>query len=129
MRIDDTLLKMIIEKDMIARGLSNYSLSDHILINPSKIELGVNEVAYVAGFSVDADLEFSLSLISATNITNYSQNNCVFAQRSLERKESSSYTSTVISSHIGGIEIEKSETIGQFFLRVIKLEQIPQKEH
>lgn len=113
MRVDSGLLQMLLSSKIEAMAIKSYELSDHIFSNSQKVILGANQVGFVVGFSAVAQLEFSLELLSGTTKHIYDATNTL--------ADSRTYSSPMISSHLGSILINNYGGLTSYQLRVIIL--------
>jgi len=113
MKIDDTLLQMMIKREMHEKGVSHYLLFDDVMVNPTEIEVRANESCYIVGVSVNTEREFTLAARSGTNAISYNNLNCDLSE--------GSFSSTRISSHWGTIKLESESVDTDFYVRVIKV--------
>jgi len=95
--------------DMKNKAISNYGLSDEVLVNPDRIKVSSNEALYIYYVSVKADFEFNVWLTSATSIVQYTLLNT-------EGKSSSQ-----ITSHLSNIKIKKADPDTNIYVRFIRV--------
>lgn len=106
----------MINNDLRAKEVSDYQILDEVVTNPKSIEVGANEVVYVAYCYVKPQADFKIALSSGTAVTNYNHLNT----KQLEAKSELIYESSQITTHWSNIKITASLK-GHFFIRYVKV--------
>lgn len=123
MNTNDAIALHIIKQDMKRKGISDYELQDHVIVNPTLIEISPNQAAYVLYFSTSKipDDEFIIKLNSVTDSINYTQENTISTSyRFSDLVYQGNYESSQITKHYGNIKIANEEE-QPFLLRYIKV--------
>lgn len=113
MKIDDTLLRMMIEREMHEKGVSHYLLFDDVLVNPSEIEVGANEACYLVGVSVKTQRDFEVVARSGTSSILYNNQTC--------EEVNGCFKSSQISSHWGTIKLDVDSVDAEMLMRVVRV--------
>ena len=105
---------MLIDSKVQKMGTDTYELTDHIYANSQKVELGANQLGFVVGFSAQSRVNnFSLELLSGTTKVLYDNTSTI--------TDGLSYSSPMISSHLGSILVNNLGGVDEHQLRVIIL--------
>ena len=116
MNTNDYILIQMISNDLRAKGISDYQLLDEVVTNPKTIEVGANEVVYVAYCYVKTKGDFKIDITSGTATTNYHNRNT--QQRTVGSELV--YESSQITVHWSNIKINQ-KIDGHFFIRYVKV--------
>ena len=124
MNTNDALLTEMIKQDMQRKGISCYYLTDEVVENPKRIEVGANEVVYVCYFSTKQREPFVAELVSGTTKVSYNEKNTRVYYRAKIASSMNFYDyieSALISRHWSNVKITFTGEPTGFFLRIVKV--------
>ena len=105
----DNLLYRLIELDLKTKGKTICHISDELVNEPTEIEVGANEVVYTYLFHTNTADEFSLDMISPTEVINYNFNNV------------QNGSNTLIKSHWGKIKFSGATLLPNFTIQYVRI--------
>ena len=131
MNTNDSILLHTIKQDMKRKGIEDYEIQDHTVINPSLIEVTSNEAVYITYFSTVVQWgDFDIRISSPTDSVQYTPFNTKSYGGSSQPVfsdfyyfgGSSNYESSQISKHFGNVKFNNLNPFEiKYFVRYIKV--------
>jgi len=112
MMTNDNILRLMIEKDMLSRKVTDYQIQDEVISNPKLIKVGANQVVYVCYCQIKSSGDFVLKLASGTGVISYHPKNMI--------SNVTTFHSSQLTSHWSNIKIIPKLT-DNYFVRFIRI--------
>ena len=101
---------------MKRKNIASYQLIEEVVDNAANLFIGSNEAIYIHSFFSFGRQDFAVSMESATNKVNYTNQNCTVNFQA----EMFTFQSNLVNSHFSTINISNPNKVG-FFIQYVRV--------